>query len=324
MPAPKTLLIRGLAACTLLLAHVAGAQTWPERVITLIVPFAPGASADGIARIVGRELSTAVAQPVIVDNRPGGGGSTGLLAVAKAAPDGYTIGLGATGAIAVNPHLPDAAPLKPQKDLVPIAKLADIPLVFVANAKAGYASLPDLVARSKTSAEGINYGTTGQYTSQHLAGELLTEVAHAHLVAVPYRGSGPAVNDLLGGQIGVAVVDLTSAAPHVKAGTLKALAVTSTDRSKVAPDIPTVAEQGFGGYSASGWMGLFAPARTPAPVVERLSKAVQAILARPEIQQQIVALAAEPAYLDAPAFGRFVDGESTKWAQVIASTVAKK
>lgn len=324
MPATMTRWWRTLAIGALLVHGLVHAQTWPERPITLIVPFAPGASADGIARIVGRELSTAVGQPVVVDNRPGGGGSTGLLAVAKATPDGYTIGLGATGAIAVNPHLPDAAPLKPAKDLAPIAKLADIPLVFVANGKSGYASLADLIARSKAAAEGVSYGTTGQYTSQHLAGELLAKLAGAHLVAVPYRGSGPAVNDLLGGQIAVAVVDLTSAAPHVKAGTLKALAVTSAARSKVAPDIPTVAEQGVQGYAASGWMGLFAPARTPPAVVERLSKAVQAILARPEIQQQVVALAAEPSYLDAAAFGRFVDGESTKWADVIASTVAKK
>ena len=288
------------------------------------MPFAPAASADGIARIVGRELATALGQPVIVDNRPGGGGSTGLLAMARAAPDGYTIALGATGAVAVNPHLPDASPLDPKKQLQPIAKLADIPLVFVATGKSGIDSLQSFIDRARTSPEGVSYGTTGQYTSQHLAGELLASLAHAKMVAVPYRGSGPAVTDLLGGQLPVAVVDLTSASPHIRSGALRALAVTSASRTKVAPDIPTVAEAGIRNYAASGWVGLFAPARTPASVTDRLSKAIEAVLARVDVQRQIIDLSAEPAYLSPAAFGSFIDEESSKWAAVIASTVTKK
>ena len=317
----RDLLSVAIASVAVAAAGGAAAQAFPERPITLVVPFAPGASADGIARIVGRELASTLGQAVIVDNRPGGGGATGLLAVARATPDGYLIGLGATGAIAVNPHLPDAAPLDPQKQLAPIAKLADIPLVFVANGKSGFASIQDVVDRAKGSPDGVPYGTTGQYTSQHLAGELLASLSKVRLVAVPYRGSGPAVTDLLGGQLGLAVVDLTSASSHIKAGTLKALAVTSATRTKVAPDIPTVAESGVRNYAASGWMGLFAPAKTPAAVVDRLSKAVQAIVARPDVQQQILALSAEPAYLDGATFGRFIATESAKWETVIASTV---
>ncbi len=321
-------IIRAIRLCSAawiaLALGTAVAQSYPDRSITLIVPFAPGASADGIARIVGRELSTTLGQSVIVDNRPGGGGSTGLLAVARAAPDGYVIGLGATGAIAVNPHLPDAAPLDPQKQLVPIAKLADIPLVFVASTKSGYRTLQDFIVAARSSRDGISYGTTGQYTSQHLAGELLASMSKAPMVAVPYRGSGPAVTDLLGGQLAVAVVDLTSASPHIKAGTLRPLAVTSATRSRLLPDVPTVAESGIANYAASGWMGLFAPASTPGAVRERLSRAVKAILDKAEVQQQIVALSAEPSYLDASAFSDFITSESGKWDKVISAILTPK
>lgn len=231
---------RALASAALALcAFAATAQPFPSRPVTLVVPFAPGASADGIARIVGRELSTALGQPVVVDNKPGGGGATGLIGVAKSAPDGYTIGMGATGAIVVNPNLPDAAPLKPQEQLAPVAKVADIPLVLVAGAKTGLRDLRGFIEKARATPEGTSYGTTGQYTAQHLAGELLASMAKLKLVAVPYRGSGPAVTDLLGGQLPVAVVDLTSAYPHIKSGALVALGVTSATRSAVAPEIPT-------------------------------------------------------------------------------------
>jgi len=264
---------RALASAALALcAFAATAQPFPSKPVTLVVPFAPGASADGIARIVGRELSTALGQPVVVDNKPGGGGATGLIGVAKAAPDGYTIGMGATGAIVVNPNLPDAAPLKPQEQLAPVAKVADIPLVLVAGAKTGLRDLRGFIEKARATPEGTSYGTTGQYTAQHLAGELLASMAKLKLVAVPYRGSGPAVTDLLGGQLPVAVVDLTSAYPHIKSGALVALGVTSATRSAVAPEIPTLAEGGVPGYSATAWMGLFAPAKAPPEAIEKLAR----------------------------------------------------
>jgi tripartite-type tricarboxylate transporter receptor subunit TctC len=307
-------------------ADQAQAQAFPSRPITLVVPFAPGASADGIARIVGRELSLALGQAVVVDNTPGGGGATGLILVSKAAPDGYTIGMGATGAIAVNPHLPDAAPLNPQQQLTPIAKVADIPLVFVAGAKAGYANLPTFLDKAKggdaSTGTGISSGTTGQYTAQHLAGELLASMSKVKMVAVPYRGSGPAVTDLLGGQLPVAVVDLTSAYPHVKSGALVALGVTSPTRSTVAPEIPTLAEGGVPGYSATAWMGIFAPAKVPPAIVDKLTSAIRSVLAKPEVQSQIVSLAAEPKYLAPAEFGRFIQGETNKWGRVISSIPA--
>jgi tripartite-type tricarboxylate transporter receptor subunit TctC len=304
-----------LAALTTVCAH---AQTFPGKPLTLIVPFAPGASADGIARIVARELSQALGQPVVVDNKPGAGGALGLIALAKAPADGYTIGMGATGAIAINPHLPDAPPLKPERDLVAVAKVADIPLVVVAGASAGHSSLKAFLNQARATPGGLSYATPGQYTAQHLSGELLASMAKVPMTAVAYRGSAPAVSDLLGGQVPAAVVDLTSAYPHIKAGKLTALGVTSASRSKIAPEIPTIAEEGVPGYAAPAWMGLFAPAKTPPAVTARLSNELKTIMAKPEVQAQLTGLAAEPVFMDGKVFGEFIADESKKWAAVAA------
>lgn len=309
-------LVGWIGLCVALVSH-AVADTYPVKSITLIVPFAPGASADGIARLVGKELSLALGQAVVVENKAGAGGALGLISVAKAAPDGYTIGLGATGAIAVNPHLPDAPPLNPQKDLLALSKLADIPLVFVASASSGFGNVQSVLREARRNPSGISCANSGQYTSQHLAAELLASLSQSRLVAVPYRGSGPAVTDVLGGNVPTAMVDLTSAYPHIKSGKLVALGVTSTRRSKVAPEIPTLAEEGVTGYSAPGWMGLFLPAKTPADVHARLSTAMAAIMAMPHVQAQIIGMAAEPAHLDGPGFATFIATESKKWAGVI-------
>lgn len=314
----KTVTHRIAGVCLAVLASGVQAQSFPSKPITLVVPFAPGASADGIARIVGKELGLALGQPVVVENKPGAGGALGLMNVAKAQPDGHTIGLGATGAIAVNPHLPDAPPLKPEKDLQPLAKLADIPLVFVTSASSGYGNLQAFLNAARKTSGGLTYATPGQYTSQHLSVELMGNMAQTKLLPVPYRGSSPAVTDLLGGMVPAAMVDLTSAYPHIKAGKLTALGVTSATRSKVAPELPTIAEEGVKGYAAPAWMGLFLPAKTPSEVSAKLTTALQKIMANPAVQTQITALAAEPAYADGAAFGKFIAGESKKWSGVIA------
>ena len=308
------LALTALAALALPAAH---AQTYPSRPITLIVPFAPGASADLIARTVGRELSTQLGQPVVVDNKPGAGGALGLIAVARSAADGYTMGLGATGAIAVGPHLPDAPPLQPQRDLAPLAKLADIPLVLVASPASGWNNLQALLSAARKSPDGVSYGHAGQYTAHHLSGELLASMAHARLQPVPYKGSAPAITDLLGNTLPAGIVDLTSAYPHIKAGKLTALGVTSAARTRVAPEIPTIAEAGVPGYAAPAWMGLFLPAKTPPELQARLSAAVRQAMDSPAVQSQIVKLAAEPAYQDPRAFSAFIDQESRKWGEVI-------
>jgi len=308
-------LLTGLFMC---LAGHAGAETYPSKPITLVVPFAPGASADGMARLIGKELSQSLGQAVVVENKAGAGGALGLIAVSKSTPDGYTIGLGATGAIAVNPHLPDAPPLNPQKDLQPLIKLADIPLVFVASTASGFGNVQAVIREARKNPAGVSCANSGQYTSQHLAAELLASLSQSRLVAVPYRGSGPAVTDVLGGNVPTAMVDLTSAYPHIKSGKLVALGLTSAVRSKVAPEIPTLAEEGVSGYAAPGWMGLFLPAKVPQEVSARLTSALAAIMAQPNVQAQITAMAAEPAYLDGPRFGQFIADESKKWSGVIA------
>ena len=312
-------LVRTVAAIlAMFFAASAQAQAYPLKPITLIVPFAAGASADGIGRVIGRELSKVVGQPVVVDNKPGAGGALGLISVARSAPDGYTIGMGATGAIVINPHLPDAASLKPQQDLMPLAKVADIPLVFVTSPRYGYNNLQAFLNTVAKTESGVSYGTAGQYTAQHLSGELFASMTNANMVAVAYRGSGPAVTDLLGGTLPTAFVDLTSAYPHIKAGKLVALGVTSASRSKVAPDIPTLAEGGVPGYAAPAWMGLFLPSRSPAEVRTALAAALQKVMANPEVQTQIQGLAAEPTYMAPDRFAEFIADESRKWGSVIS------
>ncbi len=307
----------GAAAGFALAAQAAMAQAWPAKPLTIVAPFAAGGSADGLARLMARELSQSLGQAVVVDNKPGAGGAPGLILVSKSNPDGYTIGMGATGAISIAPHLPDAPPLNPDKQLQPLAKVADIPLVIVAGANAGFPNLQSLIAKARET--DVPVGNSGQYTAHHLSGELLASTARARLTSVPYRGSAPAVTDILGGQVPTAIVDLTSVAPHLKSGAVRALAVTSGMRTRLAPEIPTVAEAGVPGYAAPAWMGLFAPKGLPAAVSERLEKELQAILAKPDIQQQILALAAEPAYLNGAQFAGFIDTESKRWARVIAN-----
>lgn len=293
------------------------AQSYPQKSVTIIAPFAPGGSADGIARLIARELSKSFGQPVVVENKPGAGGATGLISVARSNPDGYTIGMGATGALTIAPHLPDAPPLHPQKQLQPLAKVADIPLVLVAGSKSGYTDLQILLSKAKNGE--VSVGNSGQYTAQHLSSELLATTAKVHLVSIPYRGSGPAVSDLLGGQVPVGIVDLTSVAAHIKSGNLRALAVTSATRTKLAPEIPTMAEAGVPGYAAPAWMGIFGPKGLPAGITDRIAKEIAVVMANTEVQNQILALAAEPTYLGPTQFAAYIDQESNRWLRVIAS-----
>lgn len=311
-------ILRYVVCCAFVFSNLhADAQSFPNKAITIIVPFAPGASADSITRVIGNELAQILGQPVLVENKPGAGGALGLMAVSKATADGYTLGLGATGAIAINPHLPDAPPLKPKKDLVPVAKVADIPLILVASKNSGITQLKILLQADSLKSSPVSYATPGQYTSQHLAGELLASTTGASLSAVAYRGSGPAVTDLLGGNVPLALVDLTAAYPHIKAGKIIPLGVTSATRSKVAPEIPTLSEAGATGYVAPAWMGFFLPAKTPADIRVIWANALQTALSKPAVLNQITALSAEPAYLGPQAFEKFIDSESKKWASVI-------
>jgi tripartite-type tricarboxylate transporter receptor subunit TctC len=308
-----------LMLASLLISTPALSQT-SQKPIQIIVPFAPGASADGAARIVANELGPRLGRQVVVENKAGAGGSLGLQMVAKSAPDGDTLGVGASGALLLNPNLPVNPGPDLLRDLTPVAKIIDIAIVLVANATSGPKTIQEMIARSKATPGGLTYGSTGANTSQHISIELLKQATGANLVHVPYRGSAPAVVDVLAGQIPLASVDLTSAYPHIQSGRLIALGLADSKRFPVTPEIPTIAEGGVPGFGrASGFIGLFAPAGTPSPVVRKISREVAAILATPAAQATARTLTSAAAYQDEEAFGRFLSDESVKWKQALSS-----
>ena len=290
------------------------AQSWPAKPIRFIVSFPPGGSADLVARAIAPRMSERLGQQVVVENRPGAGGNIGVDAVAKSAPDGYTIGLAAAGALSVNPSLYPSMPFDPQKHLAPISMLAMIPFLLVAHPSAPPTLKEVLDAAKKQS---MNYGHGGNGSAMHLSGELLKMMSGSNLVPVAYKGSGPVAADVLGGQVPLGIVDVPSAIANVKAGKLRALAVTTRTRISTLPDVPTFAEAGVPGYESIGWFGAVAPAGTPGPIIQRLNAEMGAALAQPDVRERIIASGAEP-LTDSPAeFAGMIRDETRKWAEVI-------
>jgi tripartite-type tricarboxylate transporter receptor subunit TctC len=306
-----------VAAALALHAPAALAQAWPAKPIRFIVTFPPGGSSDLVARALAPRMSERLGQQVLVENRPGAGGNIGADLVAKAPADGYTIGLSAAGALSINASLYPSMPFDPVKDLAPVSLLALIPIVIAAHPSANAANVRELIAAAKARPGALSYGTTGNGSAMHLAGELLQQMTGIRIVHVPYKGSGPAAADAAGGQLPLAIVDLTSALPHIKAGRMRALAVTGAQRSVTAPEIPTVAETGVPGFDAVGWFGVVAPAGTPAPVIARLNAEIVEGMKVQEIRERLLAGGAEPATSTPEEFGAFVRAETAKWARVI-------
>ncbi len=312
-------MLRVLLLAILLLPASALAQT-SQKTIRIIVPFAPGASADGIARAISIDLGKRTGKTVVVENMTGAGGSQGLVTLAKSPPDGDTLGVGATGALLINPHITGSNAPDLLRELMPVAKLIEVGIVVVANPKTGPKSITDMLARAKASPQGISYGSTGTNTGQHLSMEMLKAATGANLVHIPYRGSAPAIIDLVAGQIPVASVDITSAYPHIVAGRAVALGMAEARRSRAAPEIPTIGESGVLGFGrAGGFIGLFAPAGTPAAVVKRTSDEVRQILASPAIAANLKALTVSAAYEDEAAFAQFLATETERWKQTLRS-----
>src|SRR5215470_5803610 len=310
---------RGLVLALLLLPAAAFAQSSPKP-MRIIVPFAPGASADGIARAIGNDLGMRLGKQIIVENNVGAGGTLGLTTVAKSPPDGDTLGIGASGALLINPNLPNSTAPDFLRELTPVAKLIEVGVLVVANPSSGPKSVMEMIERSKTLPDGLSYGSTGVNTGQHLTMELLKRATGANLVHVPYRGSAPAVVDVVAGQIPVAAVDITSAYPHVMAGRLRALGMAEVKRSAAAPEIPTIAEGGVPGFGrAGGFIGLFAPAGTPPAVVKGISREVGEILKLPHVQANVRALTASVAYEDDVTFANFLAAESARWKTALQS-----
>ncbi|MEW5863031.1 MAG: tripartite tricarboxylate transporter substrate binding protein [Pseudomonadota bacterium] len=305
-----------LVAALALWAGLAGAQPYPSKPVRFIVSFPPGGSADLVARAIAPRMAERLGQPVLVENRPGAGGNIGVDAVAKAAPDGHTIGLAAAGALAVNASLYPSMPFNPEKDLAPITALAMIPFFIIAHPSQP-ATLAEVVAAAKAKPGALAYGHGGNGSAMHLSGELLKMMAGVNLVAVPYKGSGPVAADVLGGQVPLGVVDVPSAIANVRAGKLRALAVTTARRIQAAPEVPTVAEAGIAGYEAIGWFGAVAPAGTPEAIVQRLAAEMRAALDAPEIRSRMIAAGAEPFTSSPQEFAAFIRAEARKWAEVI-------
>jgi tripartite-type tricarboxylate transporter receptor subunit TctC len=293
-----------------------GQASYPERIIKIVVPFAPGGGTDVVARTLAQEMAKDLAVSVIVENKPGAGTIIGTQAVAVSEPDGYTLLMG-TFANAVNPSLNAKLPYKPDKDFAAVALVARSFNIVVVNPKSAIKSIADLIAAAKADPGKLSYGTYGTGTSAHLAGELFNSLAKVDLTTVPYKGAAPAITDLISGQIQVMFTTVASAASLIAAGQLRALAVTTVERSPAFPELPTVAEAGVPGYAAESWYGLFAPAKTPQDVIDRLNKsaamAVQSeAFQRLGVNEGLVMVARPPEELE-----RYFRGEEARWRKVI-------
>jgi tripartite-type tricarboxylate transporter receptor subunit TctC len=305
-----------------LVCAAAQAQSYPVKPIRFIVSFPPGGSSDLIARSIAPLMADKLGQPVLVENRGGAGGNIGVDAVAKSAPDGYTIGLAAAGALSTNISLYPSMPFHPEKDLAPVSLLAMIPFFLVAHPSQP-PNLKQVLEAAKAKPGAIAYGYGGNGSTMHMVGELLNMMAGVKLQGVPYKGSGPVSTDVLAGQVPLGVVDVPSAIAHVRAGKMRALAVSTKRRIAAAPEVPTFEEAGVPGYEAIGWFGVVAPANTPTEIINRLNREIATALAVPEIRERAIAAGAEPSTSTPQEFATMIREETRKWAQVIRTAEIK-
>lgn len=315
-----------LIACAIAgnaIAQQSQERSYPAKPIRLIVTFPPGGSADLTARALAAKMSERLEQQVLIDNRPGAGGNIGLDIVAKAPPDGYTVGLGAAGALAVNISLYPRMPFDPVKDFAPVGMVAMIPFVLVAHPSLAAANLAELLAMAKARPGSLSLAHGGNGTAMHLSAELLKQMAGVDVALIPYKGSGPAANDAMGGQVPLAIADIPASIAFIKSGRLRALGVTSAKRSAALPEVPTFAEAGVAGYESIGWFGVVAPAGTPAAVINRLNAELQSALNDPETRRRIIASGAEPMSGTPAEFRSMIESEIVKWAKVIRVSGAR-
>lgn len=321
--------LRTLAAAALALPGLGWTQAgWPSKPVRIVVPFAPGGTTDILARVLAPELSKALGQSFVVENRAGAGGNIGAEVVAKSPGDGYTLLMGTVGTHGINKALYDKLPYDPQKDFAPITLVAGVPNVMVMGTRRaqalGITSVADFVRYAKANPGRLNMASSGNGTSIHLAGELFKSRNGIFMTHIPYRGSGPALADLLAGSVDVMFDNLPSAMAHIQAGNLKAFAVTSAVRSAALPDVPTVAEAGkLPGFEASSWFGLLAPAGTPPEIVNRLQQETTKALNLPAVKERLLAQGAIPGGNTPADFARLIDAETTKWATVVKASGAR-
>ncbi|WP_304307742.1 tripartite tricarboxylate transporter substrate binding protein [Pseudacidovorax intermedius] len=314
----RRLLLAAAGSALGLAALPAIAQAWPEKPIKLIVPFPPGGPTDTASRLVGQKLAERLKQPVVVENRAGASGTIAAQFVAKSAPDGYTLMMLATPTL-LAPHLYKSAGYDTAKDFAPVATVYDLPIVMVVNPTVlpDVKTLPDLIAKAKAEGGKLNYTSSGPGSFGHLTTEMLKDLGGFDMQHIAYKGGTPAVTDLLGGQVPVMYADLVAALPHIQAGKLRAIAVGSPQRIAQLPDVKTVAEQGFKGFDAVSWGGLLAPAGTPQPVIDRVSREVKAILAEPDIQKRLIQAGAIAEYQAPAQMAGRMRTDFDKWGKVI-------
>jgi tripartite-type tricarboxylate transporter receptor subunit TctC len=320
-------LARLLALGILLLGPVASAAaqgTYPNRPIKWIVSFPPGGSTDVVARAMQPSLEKRLGQPVVIENRGGAGGNLGVDAVAKSTPDGYSIGFAAAGALAVNPSLVEKMPYDVGKDLMPITLVGTSPFILVATPKFEGTSLKEVIAAAKAKPGELSIGHGGNGTAMHLTAALLNQMGGVSTTLVPYRGSGPVTADVVAGHIPLGITDGPSAIGQIKGGAVKAIAVTSLQRTPSLPDIPTFDELGLKGYESIGWYGVIAPAGTPPDIIKKLNEAFVETLKEPDVVERIRSVGAEPAPMTPEQFSAFIRNETAKWSDVIRKAGIKQ
>ena len=317
----KAILRRHLFALAGILAlgasvGAAAVDAYPARPIKVVVGYSAGGAVDAIARSVGQRMSALLGQPVVVENKPGAGTNIAVKSVIGSAPDGYTLLL-AANALAVNPSLFEPAPYDLDKDLTPIALVGRVPVVFTVREGSAIKTLAELVAAAKAKPGSLTFASAGQGTSQHLSGETFRLLAGVDITHVPYKGSAPAIQDVMGGQVPLSFETVTVAAPHIASGKVRALAVTSAKRSRVLPNVPTLQEAGVPGFDVQSWQAFYAPAKTPAAIVQRLNAEFEKIVAQPEVKARLDGLGVEHSALSPAQFADFNRAELARWQKVV-------
>ena len=293
------------------------AGEWPQRAVRMVVPFPPGGGTDATSRLVADKLNLGMGWTVVVDNKPGAGGNIGLDAVAKAVPDGYTIGMGQAANLAINPSLYAKMPFDPLKDFTPIVSVALQPVVLTVRADSPFKNLGDFIKAAKAKPGAYGIAQAGNGTVGHLAGEMLARRAGIEILQVPYKGANPAMTDLLGGQVALYFGNTVSVMPQLSSGKVRALAVTSAQRVSSLPNVPTVAEQGYADFEASTWLGLVGPANMPPDVVKRIGDATMKLLATKEVQDKLAQEGSMPTPANGEKFGAWIKSEHAKWGKLI-------
>ncbi|MBO9651036.1 MAG: tripartite tricarboxylate transporter substrate binding protein [Variovorax sp.] len=315
-----------LVACAAVLPMVpsAHADSFPDKPLTLVVPFPPGGPTDAMARTLAAEIKDVIGQTMIVDNRGGAGGNIGAELVARAPADGYVLLFGTSGPLAINSSLYRKINYDPSKSFAPVIQVGHLPNILVVNPSVPVKNVKELIAYAKSNPGKLSYASSGNGASSHLAGVLFNSMAGVDLQHIPYKGTGPALTDLLGGQVSMSFTDVLTAMPYLKTGKLRALGVTTAQRSQALPDVPTLAEQGLKGYDVSVFFGIVAPAGTPPDRVKKLNEAFAKVLASPKVKQQFASQGLEPAPSTSPeALGKFIPEQMNMWASVVKQSGAQ-